>query len=648
MRCLLCEEDGLPPSTQVCPKCNIHLPSLLWKTLPPGTLLHDGTYHIDYALSSGGFGIIYRAMHTALDTPVAIKEFYPEKLVNPRKTAASFLVSPRNDKEFQKELQSFLHEGKVIAEINHPGIVRVRDLFRENATAYLVMDLVRGATLRKELRSHEHGLPRKQVENILEQLVAALTVLHQAGIYHLDIKPENVLLTTTGQVVLVDFGAARQTSGSYSIPQFDPSYTPPEVMSGQFGPQSDLFELGMLACELLTGKPPPSVEDRLTGTPLQLARLGSWHESVTQAIQIQQEKRPASVAKWWQKSPTGVAKRQQEGMVGSHILSRRSVLKGALMLTSAFVVAGGGTLLFEALQAPQVGVPLYIYTSRAGSLNAVAWSADGTLIAAGSADHLVNIWDASSGDPTLTCKGHTGAVYTVAWSTQGEQIASAGEDGMVKIWHTNAQHALLTYTGHKGFVYAVAWSANDERIASAGAGHVVNLWKPATGHTYLTYKGHKAAVRTLTWSPQGNRIASGGEDHLVKIWAVSSGHTYFTCKGHTNTVYSMAWSPDDNRLATGGGDATLRIWDTASGQPLLLKEGHTGAVYATAWSPDGNYIATGSEDKTIIIWDTSSGDALFTYTGHSSQVKSVAWSPDSKFIVSSSADGTAQIWRAAN
>jgi len=302
MRCLHCHHDEIPASTVVCPQCGVHLPSLLRDVLPGGTSLRGGTYRIDHPLGRGGFGITYRAMHEGLDHPVAIKEFYPQAYAMREGTTGHLSVPARDREMYERGLARFTREGRLLVRLNHPGIVRVTDLFEERGTAYLVMDLLVGRTLRNELDNRPNRrFPPGRTRTLVGKLVSALQAVHTAGIYHLDIKPDNVMVTSDHRPVLVDFGASRQGFGGKSTQVFTMEYAPLEVLAGQeVGPQSDLFELAMMTHELLTGKRPPAALARLTGDDWSPSGLGEpWEELLTQALQIRKEDRPDSIRRWW-------------------------------------------------------------------------------------------------------------------------------------------------------------------------------------------------------------------------------------------------------------------------------------------------------------------------------------------------------------
>lgn len=309
MRCLHCNQDGVSQSVTNCPKCGVHLPSLLRDVLPSGTLLRAGAYRIDYALGRGGFGITYRAVHLALDQCVAIKEFYPHAEAIRDITSGRLSVPVTERDVFQRSLQRFIREGRILVQLNQPGIVRVQDLFEERDTAYLVMELVEGPTLRAFLDNQPgRRLGPDRVNAVIGQLVEALGTVHSAGVFHLDIKPDNILLTPGGRVVLVDFGAARQQFASRSTQAFTVEYAAPEVLAGtDVGPESDIFELGMVTYELLTGQRPPSALNRFVGDEWKPRGLDEpWEALVKTALQMRKDARPESVRQWWKNCWNGL------------------------------------------------------------------------------------------------------------------------------------------------------------------------------------------------------------------------------------------------------------------------------------------------------------------------------------------------------
>lgn len=305
MRCLSCRQNGLPKEIEKCPNCGESMLSLLHGMLLSGDLLHNDRYRIDYPLGRGGFGITYRAFDTRFDNVVVIKEFFPQEQVV-RHSDNRNVIPFAQKGSYKKAMAYFLGEARILARIKKENVVRVFDSFESHNTAYIVMELVAGHTLR-ELQEErpKHCFPPDEVEKIAEQLVDALEAIHFNGVFHLDISPDNVMQTDAGKIVLIDFGAARRslrTNDTGGPHQFKPAYAPLELMAGtSVGPESDLFELATMVYELLIGNLPPPPAQRAATDDKWKPQLPDerWEKALTRALYLKREKRPASVREWW-------------------------------------------------------------------------------------------------------------------------------------------------------------------------------------------------------------------------------------------------------------------------------------------------------------------------------------------------------------
>ncbi|MDR9896391.1 serine/threonine protein kinase [Aetokthonos hydrillicola Thurmond2011] len=283
--------------------------------LPHGTLLQGGTYRIDYALGRGSFGITYQAIHILLEKTIAIKEFYPRNHAFRNRVTGELIIPPDKQEGYKHGITLFLQEGRNLAQLNHPNVVRVENFFEERGTAYLVMEIITGNTLREELDAQpSKRLEPRKVKVLMNSLVDALTTIHQKGIYHLDIKPDNIMLTPEGRLVLVDFGASRQGLGTKTARAFTPDYAPPELIRGKpVGAESDLFEMGMMLYEMLTGKLPPSSLNRYPNDRWRPQGVDEpWLSMITAALQLKVENRPKSVEYWWRIALNFFEKQRQE------------------------------------------------------------------------------------------------------------------------------------------------------------------------------------------------------------------------------------------------------------------------------------------------------------------------------------------------
>jgi serine/threonine protein kinase len=290
----------------VCPRCgaNVVFPSIPASfALPPGTKLLGEKYTISKVLGQGGFGITYMGADLILSRPVAIKELFPEGCQR-----KGTIVQPTgiNPSEFASMKQRFLDEARVLASLNHPGIVKVYDFFEENNTAYMVMEYLSGKSLAKVLGERGGVLGEQEAVGYILKVCEALEVVHRAGYLHRDIKPENIIICDDGRVVLVDFGAAREyvagKTGRMSV-ILTPGYAPLEQYAEKARRRAytDIYALGATLYHLLTGLVPVSAPDRATGVELKSVRevnprvSEGVSEAVMKAMAMRVEERPQSV-----------------------------------------------------------------------------------------------------------------------------------------------------------------------------------------------------------------------------------------------------------------------------------------------------------------------------------------------------------------
>ena len=239
--------------------------------LQPNTTLQGGKYRIERMLGQGGFGNTYVGVNTVFKERVAIKEFFMQGINDRDATTGSVTISiERNRQQFQEQLEKFKKEALRIRKLDNPHIIKVHDLFEENETAYYVMDFIDGENLAERLKRTGEPLPEKEVREILPQILDALKTVHDAGIWHLDLKPANIMVDKTGNIKLIDFGASKQLNAqkggattSTSI-SYTSGYAPREQMEqnyDKFGPWTDIYALGATLYNLLTNRRPPMPTD---------------------------------------------------------------------------------------------------------------------------------------------------------------------------------------------------------------------------------------------------------------------------------------------------------------------------------------------------------------------------------------------------
>ncbi|MCB9161892.1 MAG: pentapeptide repeat-containing protein [Caldilineaceae bacterium] len=325
-----------------------------------------------------------------------------------------------------------------------------------------------------------------------------------------------------------------------------------------------------------------------------------------------------------------------------------------------------------------------VFSQSFGLVWSVAYSPDGRMVAAGTANGLVQIRHVDSGQLLASWPGHSGAVYAVAFSPDGELIASGGADGTVVLWKTDAVKAATQQET----------SVTPPTHRPPEADHVTN-------HIVRQLRGQTAAVRHLAFSPVKDArlnswtLACSGEDRTVHVWAVDTGVLVRVLRGHLGLVVATAFSPDGRLLATGsrGNASDLRLWDAATGDLLhmldlgewvlavafspdgrLLAVGrsdgavqilavrallrgepadtgqvtvlgrHDGGVETLDFSPDGRTLASGGSDRMVRLWDVAARQLRITLAGHNGWVMGVAFSPDGQRLVSGGWDQSVRFW----
>ena len=262
---------------RVCPHCGFDEanPPSVGSQLPLRTLLNE-QYVVGRALGAGGFAITYLAWDQRLARRVAIKEYMPSGLAS-RSGQTSQLVPHTgvSGQDFQYGLERFLDEARMVAQFQeHPGIISVTNYFPANGTAYLVMEYLEGSTLKEYLAQHGGRLSFNQALALITPVMDALRELHRANVLHRDISPDNIYITESGQVKLLDFGAARQALSDRSQRLsviLKVGYAPEEQYrsAGKQGPWTDVYAVGATFYHLITGQLPPQSIDRLAEDLLQ-------------------------------------------------------------------------------------------------------------------------------------------------------------------------------------------------------------------------------------------------------------------------------------------------------------------------------------------------------------------------------------------
>ncbi|OCQ90436.1 serine/threonine protein kinase [Nostoc sp. MBR 210] len=659
-----CPEPLNSDENQYCQSCNTPLVRLL-----------RGHYRVIKVLSDeGGFGRTYLAEDVdKLNEWCVVKQFAPKvQEAAAIKKAISL---------FQEEAKRLQHLGE------HPQIPALLAYFEQDNYLFLVQQFIDGQNLLQELRQ---GITynETQVMRFLLDLLPVLKFIHDRGVIHRDIKPQNIIRRRSdGKLILIDFGASKQltatvhtklgtTIGSHG-------YTPIEQMQdGQAYPASDLYSLGVTCFHLLTGNAPSKLwmqqgyswvkswrrylpnanTTRITissklGKVLDKLLTTDIKQRYQAADQVLEDLKKQSLA-----SPTSTSSFASASTLLTVPGSQQKLLafkfndnwQKLLLVNVVVILLGLGgiwyfqflpkldtTAVSENLDQPKT------FRGHASDVNSVAFAPNGQILASGSDDQTIKLWNLATGTEISTLKGHLKWIWAIAFHPDGKILASGSADKTVKLWNLATAEEIRTLTGHTDGVAAVAFSPNSQTLASASLDQTIKLWDLATGKLIRTLEGHSQTVATIAFSPDGKTLASGSWDKTIKLWNVATGKQIRTLEGHTQLILSLAFSPDGKTLASGSKDKTIKIWNVATGETIRTLKQHTDKVNSVAYGKTGNgtILASGSSDNTIKLWNPANGAEIRTLKRDSGYIYSVAISADGQAIASGgSAENIIKIW----
>ncbi|MBD2179171.1 serine/threonine protein kinase [Pseudanabaena sp. FACHB-1998] len=583
-------------------------------------LLIDDCYSVTKLLNdSGGFGVVY-------------------EIENPAGQAKILKILKQELNEDSKAVSLFQQEAFVLGQIEHAGIPKIETYVHHTLVDGkilhgIVMQKILGLNLEEWINQRQNKpIAQKRAIVWLRQLVEILSLVHSRGYFHRDIKPANVMMTPSGQLVLIDFGTAREATHTYlakigglqgvtSICSV--GYTAPEQEKGFAVPQSDFYSLGCTMIHLVTGKYPLDyynpARDMFEWRSHATEISDEFGDLIDVLIARKPSDRPVNC-----ESILKVLKEIEkiDQLAPHHKNSKRKSIQKALK---------------ESTRKP----PSPIVLTVAVIVAACAGLSIGTVIKISVIGEEINIqlpvFRQKRITPTRYFIGHSDNVQNLAISPNGKTLASASDDGTVKFWdlENDNPNPIREIRDQGGWVRAVVF-ISDREIATAGQDKNIKIINIASGKIERTLSKHTNLINNLAIAPASNLIASGSYDNTVNLWQISTGKLLRTLTGHKDKIWGVAIAPDGKVVVSASRDKELRIWDVKTGETIKELKGHQSGVTAVLITPDGKQIISASNDKSIRIWDLASGKQLFVLTGHDEVIGSLAITSNGKYLVSGS------------
>jgi WD40 repeat protein len=644
-------------------------------------------YEVLGVLGRGGMGVVYKARQPGLNRLVALK-----------------MIRAGGHAD-ERELARFRAEAVAVARLRHPNIVQVYEVGEHDGLPFFSLEYVEGGPLSKRLDGTP--LPPRQAAELAEALARAMHYAHTEHIVHRDLKPANVLLQiadcrlqTEEQSVqsaicnlqsaipkITDFGIAKRLDQEKGQTRTGavmgtPSYMPPEQAAGrtkEVGPLSDVYALGAILYEMLTGRPPfkgetlmDTVRQVTSDEPVPPTRLNSKVPRDLQVICLKcLEKDPRrryasageladDLRRWLggepiRARPAGAAER---AVKWARRRPAAALLLGVSAL-AALAVLGLGAWHYADTQA---------YNAR---LRAEKGRADDERDRAKDNEEKANRERERAEERELAARRYwyvsdMNLVQHQAW--EQNQVARALEllerqrpqDGQQDLrgfewyyWRRLCHSALLTLGGHTRPVQAVACTRDGKTLITGGDDGAVKFWDAETGRPQGEPLPLPASpVKALALSPDGKELAVGHLHGTIERWNVAARTEVRPplrirpkVKGALPpAVVALAYSPDGKSLAFAAADGQVAQWEPGTGQ-VRPAHAHAGRALALAYSPDGKVLATGGDDKVIKLWDTNADKELRSpLAGHTDRIWSLAFAPDGKALASGSDDRTIKLW----
>ena len=647
-----------------------------------------GKFEIQAELGQGAMGTVYRAHDPILDRPVALKTVSPALLTG------------------KEPLARFQREARAAARLQHPNIVTIFEVGEVEGTHYIAMELVEGIELGEAIVPLDR-FPLDRRVRMMVDVCRGLDFAHKMGVIHRDVKPANIRLTRDGTVKILDFGIAKSLRSDATDPNLTqagmvlgtPSYLSPELVQGaKVDPYADLWAVGVILYEMLTGHRPfeaptitglihkivgepfAPIDSRALGVPEALAAVAKRALDKDRAYRFPSlgEMANALLAAIGATPPPEtpldpvVRKRAYEAnFAEARRLLTEDDLSGALEAAkraqSLDNTRTGIVSLIKVIEErlasattvqrppPQAG-PEAMRTVPSAPVRTPAGGATLPALAVppGPLDTTTLRSAGAGAFRELGTFGEPPPTKEAVISPVADLLAVAGADGAIRLWDLrsrNRAHVLRTdlhrRSGHDAAALCLGFSPDGSLLASAHVDGVVHLWDMAKAEEVPVRLRHDESVGTLAFSPDGATLATGSLDANLRLWDVGAalvGEARRELVRQPSGVTALAWAGGGEWILTGHASRVLRLIDPHRSRLLATLRGPEGLVNLLTLSPDGRHMAVSSHDRTIRLFDLATREPVAVLGPLRRPATAVCFLADGGYLATVCQENAVQLW----
>ncbi len=645
----------------------------------------------------GGFGKTYLAQDSdKLNEPCVIKQLAPRIEGNWALKKAVEL--------FEKEAQRLQELGE------NSQIPKLLAYFEQDSCLYLVQQFIDGQNLLEELEARREGdiwlrcYSEKEIREFLLNLLPVLHFVHEHGVVHRDIKPQNIIRRISpqnlmGDLVLIDFGSSKELKptlklkvgtsiGSHGYSAIE------QIRDGLAYPASDLFSVGATCFHLMTGMSPFQL-----WTEHGYGWINNWEKYLNYPISdelahvidrllkkdIEQRYKSAveviADLKEPQEYPVilpGLVEVSEQLVPPTEIFSknRYTKFKKILLAGIAVLMFVAGEFWYWKTRETQIRndtntqpsiqpavkresilesdsnqrqfALIKTFDLIYDSVSSLAISPDSKTILTNSL-FGAKLWSLITKQEISVFDAHKAKVNVVAINPDGTKFVTGSEDKTIKIWNLATGQEIRTLQKHTLGIHALAISPDGKLLASGGDDSSIKLWNLNTGEELGSFNNHNQKISSLAFDSVGKMLASSSFDGTIKIWDAKDQKLLRTLRKNHNKVYFIDFIKKagsiSNNSVIASYNSYIRIWNPITGHNIRTFKGHSQPITSTAISSQRNLLASGSSDKTIKLWNLNTGELLITLRGHSGKVESLTFNRDGNILVSSAEDRTIKVWQ---